>query len=1144
MSKNKDEISQFQTISNIIKKSKNKFDISNIFHELLFCIKMLYPDEYPIHLHRLTTLICELEHYIINKEQVGAISIGLGGGFSAGKSRFVNSLLGINALPEDIGATTAVATEVNYGSKEYFNVQNVFDNIISINKQQMSNLRHSVDKSHYIELNKIIKKIYYFSPNLQWKNISFLDTPGHSKADNHQDISDEQIALQALGQADYILWSVSADNGTIREDDIAFLQKLESEQPKYIIITKSDLRNAKDIPNIAKSIKDNLEKNGIAYQGITAWSAPISKDKGTEVYGDSVIQWLNNINKTTKSDVFLELFNYIEKLQELLKDKKNYLKSSIEDKESIYRKIGLKDKSDSDKIKAIDKTLKDNSFYVEEMYFRTANYYDNLGEKELASRYFFKIIHDYDVINWLFSNAKRNKKIGKNLKLSILDLTNKSANGKDFRACHSLIYIYEKFLNGPDYFDNLALQKNISAKYHKNEESLEWLFENAAEHRSIRDFLSDILDLENANNKALRYLNIEYRVGDIKKATDNIFNFAEQNHKESVQWLLDESKNNSSLLCPLGEFYLKNNSLKDANIALELFCKSAKIGNKHAINGLYQVVYDFNEIKYIQTIIDIYNEIPLSLKSDIFFVYRKLVYNDFIYYDGQKNQLLIMFHDYIFDYNNISVLKDFVKVVNKIELPMGYFLLANIYMYHETFQDFDEAYKNYSIISNRDVRALYNKSVLTYYGYGTKKSKLKFVYLLLKNRNKQFFKESCVYLFRQIIGFKQPSLVDVDDDYPDFENYYIKPTFVLLFYMVISSATLYGSYHIYEYYKQNFGNEIYAEEHVDSYNETAEYKIGHNTEDNNSIHNHDVIDEQEDILSKQLSEAGASLFGYEEQLNTLISNLPKNMQEELLSYDWEFQWQEICHQESNKSNENYDIAYLNCKIRMIKLKIRQIEELSRNLTQQEQSKQNDELKRQNEHEKALIEANTMLEAKKKEFNQLWNTLPKSIQELLTQDQKKWVEDRNEFCSHASSEVDANQELFYTRCVTSKLDERLSFLKQYISEKKEVMIEFDKAKNNLDSTKKKFNKFWNSMPVSIQNDLQQGQVEWLKQRDSICAKKSSQDKSTDPAIVEIKCVNDLLNKRLVELNNILKETKDPKSEEEVALADGNENNLSD
>lgn len=1116
---NENNISKLETLVTVVKQPEVKFTIQNYVNELLFYINMFYPDEYNYHLNKINSLVSEIENYVINKKQRRTTILGLGGGFSAGKSRFINSLLGISVLPEDIGATTAIATQVSYADVEYFNVHNVFDDIIPIDQQQMSNLRHGIHKDYHIELSKIIKKIYYFSPNIPWENISFLDTPGHSKADYSQDASDEQIALQSLRQTDYILWLVSADNGTIREDDIAFLQKLDSEQPKYIIVTKSDLRSTRDIPLIIQSIRDNLDKNGITYEGITAWSAPISKNEGMEVYGDSVIQWINRINQSPRVDIFTQFFEYIKQLHGFLKDKRNSLEESFYKKRKLYKKIGLKQNDSLVDIQAVDNFLRKNSIFDEDVYIQIANYYDFIGDKDLASNYFFKLIHYHEVIDWLFENSYYNENIANNLRKSIQNLTHKSVHKKDAQSCDVLIYIYEKFLTGSDYFYELVCQKTISAQCHNNNTSWEWLFDKAVNYKDIRESLASILDLKKANNKGLRYFKIEYEVGNKNRAIDGIFCFAEQNHVGSIDWLYNESRNNKELLYRLGEFYFTNKRHRNPIKAFDLFCESAIAGNKNAIPKLYQVVNDLNATPYVKLIIDIYDDIKADLRSDMLEVYGKLICNGFVVIsEAQKEKLLMIFYNYIFKYNDESIFNLFIKVIHTIGMPNGYFLLADIYANHDRLQNFEQAYYNYSIVAKKDNRALYNKNVLTYYGSGTKKSMLKFTYLLIVNRDKKFFRDSYFYLFSQIIGFKEPLLVGVRDRSVEFESYYIKPTFFLIFYIFISIVFLYGTYHAYDYYDRNFSSKVNIEDSYEPTKETKSIDVQHDE--------YKLVSDEQKMLNEEIRKGSDRLRMYEKEIHELMSKLPVKIQQELQHDDWVLHRNEICEEEANQSHENYDIAYLNCMIRETESRINHIEELTKKNNQDYLHEHNDAYaEERSDGDIELIKAKEALDLKKKEFNQFWNTMPKSLQGFLIQEQKEWVEKRDEICLRISYEDNMSQELLFTQCVTRKLDERLNSLKSSVTQSEWMVTEFEQTKNDLEKTKKKFNRFWNSMPADVQNTLQQEQMDWLQQRDSICAQKVNHEKSMAAGIIENKCINDLLKKRHIELSGRMEKMKE-------------------
>ena len=65
--------------------------------------------------------------FILYEKLIGKNIIALGGGFSSGKSSFLNALMGKSILPEDINPSTSVPTYIVKGEKHEVMGINVFD---------------------------------------------------------------------------------------------------------------------------------------------------------------------------------------------------------------------------------------------------------------------------------------------------------------------------------------------------------------------------------------------------------------------------------------------------------------------------------------------------------------------------------------------------------------------------------------------------------------------------------------------------------------------------------------------------------------------------------------------------------------------------------------------------------------------------------------------------------------------------------------------------------------------------------------------------------------------------------------------------------------------------------------------------------
>ena len=224
--------------------------------------------------------------------------VGFGGGFGAGKSRFINSLLGVDVLPEALEPCTAVATYLSHSPQEYTQALNLFGHTIELKAHQLGQLRHFVDNTDSIHLGQLIRHVHLGLPAIPWHNVALLDTPGYSKADSqHHAQNDERIALNQLGAAQHIVWLVNAKNGTIRDEDLQFLQQLDLSNPIFVVLTQSDLVNRADLQPIMDGIAKHLSNKHIKVAGLMAWAAPIAQNRGERLFGDDILAWFDKINQ-------------------------------------------------------------------------------------------------------------------------------------------------------------------------------------------------------------------------------------------------------------------------------------------------------------------------------------------------------------------------------------------------------------------------------------------------------------------------------------------------------------------------------------------------------------------------------------------------------------------------------------------------------------------------------------------------------------------------------------------------------------------------------------------------------------------------------------------------------------------------------
>ena len=232
--------------------------------------------------------------FILYDKLIGKNIIALGGGFSSGKSSFLNALMGKRVLPADIDPSTSVPTYIVRGEKHEVLGINVFDTKVQMQPRDIKKIAHGFGEleddddekvTDAVTLGHVLENIFFSTPLHKYDNIAFLDTPGYSKPDSekYSAKTDEQIARGQLNSSNYILWFVQADAGTITEEDIKFIKTLREDIPKLIIVNKADKKNVTDLKNIIAKIRSTLDLKGIRYLDIFAFTSKIDQIEDDEL---------------------------------------------------------------------------------------------------------------------------------------------------------------------------------------------------------------------------------------------------------------------------------------------------------------------------------------------------------------------------------------------------------------------------------------------------------------------------------------------------------------------------------------------------------------------------------------------------------------------------------------------------------------------------------------------------------------------------------------------------------------------------------------------------------------------------------------------------------------------------------------------
>lgn len=247
--------------------------------------------------------------------------VAVGGGFSAGKSTFLNNLLGLKLkLPQDLDPTTAIPTYCLKGKKEVLMGFSQNGGMVELPNLAFD---HQFLKSLGFNLKEIMPFMLLSAPSVPFEFLCFIDTPGYNPGNQGYTGGDKQASKKSLKHAKHILWLISCECGELHKDDLEFLQELYEEGKQvFIVLSRADRRTKSQLEEVAKQIRETLKDNGIEFLGIGAYSAT---------------RYQEYKEFSEKSKVFNSLEEFLMKLNQR-SEKQNEILESLYEVHGMYEK--------------------------------------------------------------------------------------------------------------------------------------------------------------------------------------------------------------------------------------------------------------------------------------------------------------------------------------------------------------------------------------------------------------------------------------------------------------------------------------------------------------------------------------------------------------------------------------------------------------------------------------------------------------------------------------------------------------------------------------------------------------------------------------------------------------------------------------
>lgn len=309
----------------------------------------------------LSSILKRIEIELSAHENTNDTQVVVAGGFSAGKSSFLNTITGFdNLLPAGIEPVSMISTYLYFSNKikdvvvKGVNLKNA---VVLLDKDVLQCIQHSSSSKVYLAsvLNKLFVEMY----SEELKGLVFIDTPGYNnseKANDSNGRTDQDTATESFKDGNVLFWVVDIESGTVPAKDKMminqFLEAHEGDGKVVIIFNKADKKPREEIKSIvdlvAKEFGLGSDKSIIDVLAYSCFDNKIHYSKR----GLSMPQLLDEVRKSGNgNNGVVKCVNQIEELfdteiefaQMLIEDKKQEKEEYTKVKDENYQ-FYIKDK--------------------------------------------------------------------------------------------------------------------------------------------------------------------------------------------------------------------------------------------------------------------------------------------------------------------------------------------------------------------------------------------------------------------------------------------------------------------------------------------------------------------------------------------------------------------------------------------------------------------------------------------------------------------------------------------------------------------------------------------------------------------------------------------------------------------------------
>ena len=206
----------------------------------------------------------EVSDYLEEHHDSHHTKIILAGGFSSGKSSFLNRLIKVdNLLPTGTQPVSVVKTYLycDKNTRE-LSVQGVNQNdiLVTLEPSVLQAIQHANESN--VHLAAVLDKLLVRIPSNELDGLAFIDTPGYNNSDRpnkSNQKTDRETALEAFEEGNVLFWLIDSDKGTTVTEDLDMIAPFDGQ--KVIIFNKADKKGEKESRNIVEAAYQEVAKH-------------------------------------------------------------------------------------------------------------------------------------------------------------------------------------------------------------------------------------------------------------------------------------------------------------------------------------------------------------------------------------------------------------------------------------------------------------------------------------------------------------------------------------------------------------------------------------------------------------------------------------------------------------------------------------------------------------------------------------------------------------------------------------------------------------------------------------------------------------------------------------------------------------------